>query len=102
MKSAPAHSAHAARAEVTSLPEAMADHYRARGATGAQVTSARDWPARRAELLRTLEYYAVGQAPPAPGNVKGRVVQTQELNGGTAERLGIKVGDRVLHPVFGH
>ena len=24
-----------------------------------------------------------------------------ELNGGTAARLGIKVGDRVLHPMFG-
>lgn len=65
-----------------------------RGATGAQVTSARDWPARRAELLRTLEYYAVGQAPPSPGNVKGRVVQTQELNGGTALY-------RLVHLTFG-
>jgi hypothetical protein len=23
-----------------------------------------------------------------------------EVNGGTAERLGIRVGDRVLHPIF--
>jgi hypothetical protein len=49
---------------------------------GTRVTSAAQWPARRAEILRTLEYYAVGQAPPAPGNVKGRVVQTQPLAGG--------------------
>jgi len=33
----------------------------------------------------------------SPGAVKGVL----ELNGGTAERLGIKPGDRVLHPLFG-
>jgi uncharacterized membrane protein (UPF0127 family) len=25
-----------------------------------------------------------------------------ELNGGTAARLGIKPGDRVVHPIFGN
>lgn len=33
----------------------------------------------------------------SPGKVRGVL----ELNGGTAERLGIKVGDRVRHPIFG-
>lgn len=33
----------------------------------------------------------------SPGPVKAVL----ELNGGTAQRLGLKVGDRVLHPLFG-
>lgn len=33
----------------------------------------------------------------APGLVRGVL----EINGGTAHRLGLAVGDRVLHPVFG-
>lgn len=33
----------------------------------------------------------------SPGPVRGVL----ELNGGTAERLGIRAGDRVLHPLFG-
>lgn len=49
---------------------------------GTRVTSAADWPARRAEILRTLEYYAVGQAPPAPGKVKAREVKAQTLADG--------------------
>ncbi|CDK99370.1 conserved exported protein of unknown function [Magnetospirillum gryphiswaldense MSR-1 v2] len=32
----------------------------------------------------------------SPGDVKAVL----ELNGGTASRLGIKVGDRVVHPIF--
>ena len=31
---------------------------------------------------------------------KGQVRAVLELNGGTAARLGIKPGDRVIHPVF--
>jgi len=31
----------------------------------------------------------------------GRVLGVLELNAGTAERLGIKPGDRVVHPIFG-
>lgn len=46
---------------------------------GTRVTSATQWPARRSELLTTLAHYAVGHAPPAPGNVTGRVVSTQSL-----------------------
>lgn len=49
---------------------------------GTRVTTAAQWPARRAEILRTLEYYAVGQAPAAPGNVKGHIVKTQSLADG--------------------
>ncbi|MDP3069342.1 MAG: hypothetical protein Q8N18_03595 [Opitutaceae bacterium] len=61
---------------------------------GTRVTTAAQWPARRTEILRTLEYYAVGQAPPAPGNVKGRVVRTQLLAGG-------KFTYRLVHLTFG-
>jgi uncharacterized protein len=32
----------------------------------------------------------------------GPVRAVIELNGGTAERLGIKPGDRVLYPIFGN
>lgn len=71
---------------------------------GTRVASAAQWPARRAEILRTLEYYAVGQAPPAPGNVTGRVVKTQSLADGKftyrlvrltfgpGEKLGLDIG----------
>lgn len=61
---------------------------------GTRVTNAAQWPARRSEILRTLEYYAVGQAPPAPGNVKGRVVKTQPLAGG-------EFTYRLVHLTFG-
>ncbi len=73
---------------LSNLPDPM------RRADGSQVSSAADWPARRSEILRTLEYYAVGQAPPPPGNVKGRVVKTQELAGG-------KFRYRLVHLTFG-
>lgn len=65
-----------------------------RRSDGSRVTSAADWPARRAEILRTLEYYAVGQAPPAPGNVKGQVVKSQSLANG-------QVTYRLVHLSFG-
>jgi uncharacterized membrane protein (UPF0127 family) len=34
---------------------------------------------------------------PSPGPVRAVI----ELNGGTADRLGIKPGDRVIYPIFG-
>lgn len=61
---------------------------------GSRISSAAAWPARRAEMLRVLEYYAVGQAPPAPRNVRGRLVKSQELAGG-------KYRYRLVHLTFG-
>jgi len=59
-----------------------------RRGTGAAITSATDWPARRAEMRQVLEYYAVGHAPPAPGNVRAEVLQSQALrNGQVSYRL---------------
>ena len=37
----------------------------------------------------------------APVDSRGPVRATLELAGGTAERLGLRVGDRVLHRIFG-
>jgi hypothetical protein len=52
---------------------------------GTKVTSASDWPLRRAEMRRILEHYATGHAPPPPGNVKGRVLTTLTVLEGKAK-----------------
>src|SRR4051812_29012737 len=46
---------------------------------GQKVTTPAQWKKRREEMKQILEYYAVGQAPPPPGNVKGHVVNSQTL-----------------------
>ncbi len=38
---------------------------------GTRVTTLAQWKKRREEIKQTLEYYAVGSMPPAPGNVQG-------------------------------
>jgi hypothetical protein len=55
---------------------------------GTRVSSRRQWDARRREMRRremrrTLSYYAVGQMPPAPGNVKGREIHSESVLDGT-------------------
>lgn len=61
---------------------------------GSRVTTKQQWKKRRAEMRRILSYYAVGQMPPAPGNVKGREVSSElVLNG--------QVKYRQLHLTFG-
>lgn len=52
---------------------------------GSKVTARSQWQKRREEMRRTLAYYAVGQMPPAPGNVKGKVVKTETVLDGTVE-----------------
>ena len=49
---------------------------------GKKVATAAQWNQRRAEIRRILEYYAVGQAPPAPGNVKGHEVRSELVMNG--------------------
>src|SRR5262249_14960430 len=46
---------------------------------GRKITDPRQWSSRRAEMRRILEYYAVGQAPPPPGNVSGREVRAEAV-----------------------
>ncbi len=61
---------------------------------GKKVATAADWKKRREEMRQILEYYAVGQAPPPPGNVKGTVVSSQMVMNG-------KVQYRLVHLTFG-
>ena len=44
---------------------------------GTRVTTRQQWEKRRREMRRILSYYAVGQMPPPPGNVKGREVNSE-------------------------
>ncbi|MGJ5819330.1 glucuronyl esterase domain-containing protein [Paludibaculum fermentans] len=50
---------------------------------GVKVTNQRQWQRRREEMRRILAYYAVGQMPPPPGNVKGQVLKSETLLEGT-------------------
>lgn len=61
---------------------------------GKPVKTQKQWEERRGEMKRVLEYYAVGLAPPPPGNVKGTEVSSQTLMDG-------KVKYRLVHLNFG-
>jgi hypothetical protein len=61
---------------------------------GTKVTTPEQWAKRREEMRKILEYYAVGQAPPAPDNLKATIVKTQEVGGG-------KFKYRLIHLTFG-
>ncbi len=78
---------------------------------GTRVTAPGQWQQRRAEIRRTLEYYATGQMPPPPGNVRGKEVRSSavlegrvkyrllRLTFGPKERLSLHVG--IFTPVAG-
>jgi hypothetical protein len=78
---------------------------------GTKVTNRRQWEKRREEMKRILAYYAVGQMPPPPGNVKGQEVKSEtvldgsvqyrlvHLTFGPAEKLGLDIG--IFTPVHG-
>jgi hypothetical protein len=78
---------------------------------GTRVTTPRQWQKRREEIRKTLEYYAVGQMPPAPGNVKGKELHSElvldnsvqyrliHLTFGPGEKLALDVG--IYTPVTG-
>jgi Abhydrolase family len=61
---------------------------------GTKVTTVEQWKQRREEMKRILEYYAVGLAPPPPGNVKGQETKSQVVMDG-------KVKYRLVHLTFG-
>jgi len=61
---------------------------------GTRVTSPEQWQRRREEIKRTLAYYAIGQMPPPPGNVKGREVKAEAVLDG-------QVKYRLVHLTFG-
>ena len=63
----------------TAMPDVMVMN------DGTRVTEQRQWEARRQEMRRILSYYAVGQMPPAPGNVKGREIQSELVLDGTVK-----------------
>jgi hypothetical protein len=78
---------------------------------GTKVTTPEQWKRRREEIKRTLEYYAVGQMPPPPGNVKAREVKSEivaegrvkyrlvHLTFGPEEKLGLDIG--IFTPIKG-
>jgi hypothetical protein len=78
---------------------------------GKRVASQRQWKKRWEELKRILEYYAVGQMPPPPGNMKGKELQSEtvldgkikyrlvHLTFGPEEKLGLDIG--IFSPVEG-
>ena len=78
---------------------------------GTRVTTARQWQARRQEMRRLLSYYAVGQMPPPPGNVKGREIQSELVLDGTVRyrlvrltfgpKSGLSLDIGVFAPVLG-
>jgi hypothetical protein len=61
---------------------------------GTRVTTPEQWQKRREEMRRILEYYAVGLAPPPPGNVKGQEIKSESVLGGKAKY-------RLVHLTFG-
>ena len=61
---------------------------------GQKVKTPKQWEQRKAEMVKTLEWYAVGQAPPPPGNVKGKEISSEMLLDG-------KVKYRLVHLTFG-
>ena len=78
---------------------------------GTKVTTKQQWMKRREEMRRILSYYAVGQMPPPPGNVKGREVSSElvldntvryrqiRLTFGPGNSLNLDIG--ILTPVTG-
>jgi hypothetical protein len=78
---------------------------------GTKVASQQQWEKRREEMKRILEYYAIGQMPPPPGNVVGTEIQSEtvldgkvryrlvHLTFGPRERLGLDIG--IFTPIEG-
>jgi hypothetical protein len=61
---------------------------------GTKVTTPAQWSARREEMKAILEHYALGHAPPPPGNVSGTEMLSHAVLGGAVEF-------RLVHLKFG-
>ena len=61
---------------------------------GDRVATAAQWTKRREEMKRILAYYATGLMPPAPGNVRGRILKSSAVLSGA-------VSYRLVHLSFG-
>lgn len=58
---------------------------------GTRVKTLVQWTKRRAEIRKSLEYYAVGSMPPAPGNVTGQEISSQMVLDGKAKYRLVKL-----------
>jgi hypothetical protein len=72
----------------TNLPDVMTM------ADGTRVTTPAQWQARREEMKEILEHYELGHAPPPPGNVRGKDLQSHDYLDGTVKY-------RLVHLSFG-
>jgi hypothetical protein len=61
---------------------------------GSKVQSTEDWPRRRAELKALIQFYEYGHLPPAPGNIKEVVINTQKHStlAATERRIKLEMG----------
>ncbi len=63
-------------------------------ADGQKITTREQWKQRREQMKEIIEHYAIGHAPPPPGNVAGRELETKTLMNGEASF-------RLMHLSFG-
>ncbi len=72
---------------------------------GTKVTTREQFKLRQKEMREILEYYHVGRLPPAPGNVKGKVTQSEVVTIPAVDLPGasvdLKVRYRLVHLTFG-
>ena len=72
----------------TNMPDVMTM------ADGTKVTTPEQWQQRRDEMKEILEHYELGHAPPPPGNVRGKDLQSHAVLDGAANF-------RLVHLEFG-
>jgi hypothetical protein len=63
-------------------------------ADGKNITTPEQWQAHREEMKQIIEHYALGHAPPPPGNVTGHALVSRMLADG-------KTSYRLVHLTFG-
>ena len=61
---------------------------------GKIITTPKQWQAHRAEMKQIIEHYALGHAPPPPGNVTGHELESRMLADG-------RTSYRLVHLTFG-